>query len=329
MLSLLALTLHAQAAPVFFDTGLVLRAPSSGSFTGGINAPTVDFDRFTGQYVMYFESPQSSIPTTCVNAYAIGRATSSNGIVWTVTATPVLQADSISGSNRECGVSQPSVVFDGTTWHLFFSQSRAAASSTATSNESGGIGYATSTDGVNFTVVSDPMIPPSTDRRYPVGLASAVINNGDFYVLYDQYPDVHLATAPTDLSTGWSLEGVVMDHSAFSWSTTWLFGPSLLCTPGTAFEAFVGGDATSRSVGWASSPNAWDWTWGASPLTAGTVPWNSLNHWDMLRNRDGSMYFMWYSMTDSATGKKAVGFASTRPRRGRILGHYCAPFSPT
>lgn len=330
MTSLLALALStapaAQAAPIFFDTGLVLRAPSTGSFTGGINAPTVEFDRLNNRFVMYFESPQSTYPSTCSGSYAIGRATSTNGVVWSVDSTPVIAYDGISGSNRECGASQPAVIYQNGTWHLFFSQARAASYTGAPSNESGGIGYATSTDGVNFTIVSDPAIPASTNRATPIGLASATIVDGFFYVLYDQYPDVHVATRPTDLSTDWSLDGMVIDKDDQSWSSTWLFGPSMLCTASYTMEAFIGGDATSRSVGMATSPNGYDWTWTASPLSTGNVPWTSLNHWDMLRSRDGLTYWMWYSMTDSSTGKKAVGFASTRPRRTvRPMTRACNP----
>lgn len=316
----------ALAAPTMVNTGLVLTAPASGPFAGGINAPTVEYDRVNRRFVMYFESIQSTWPATCVNTYVIGRATSRDGVTWTLDASPVLTGDDAdSTSNRHCGVNQPAVAFDGTTWHLMFSQARAASYSTAPSNESGGIAYATSTDGVNFTIVSDPAIEPSTNRATPVGLPTVAIDADTLYVVYDQYPDLHLATAPVDLSTGWSMEGMIVDNAAQSWSSTWLFGPSLQCHPVLGMTMFVGGDSSSgRSVGLASSPNAWDWTWDAeTPIGSGDVPWSSLNHWDMLRSGDGASYAMWYSMTDSATGLKAVGHASTRPRRTRYVSRWC------
>jgi len=325
MLTPLVLVSLAHAGVTLLDRGLVLTAPSSGSFTGGVNAPTVEYDRINRTYVMYFESAQASWPSTCANSYAIGRATSTNGVNWSVDISPVLQGDAVSGSNRECGVSQPAVVFDGTTWHLFYSQSRARQSSSSTSNENGGIGYATSTDGVNFTVVSDPAIPASSSRSTPVGLPSATISGSTIYLAYDQYPDVYLATAPVDLSTGWSLDGMILDNAAQSWSGTWVFGPSILCVPGGTFELYVGGDDTSavRSVAFATSPNGYDWTFDSS-LVSGSAPLSTLNHFDALRSRlTSGSYGFWYSKTDSATGLKAVGFAATSARGIRLGSRYC------
>lgn len=326
MLSLLLLATSANAAPTFFDAGLVLRAPATGDFAGGVNAPTVEYDRFNRQFVMYFESLQTTYPSDCVNSYVIGRATSTNGFTWVIDSVPVLEGDEADSTAIDhCGVNQPAIVFDGTTWHLFYSQAAAKQTSTSTSNEPGGIGYATSTDGENFTIVDDQVIPPSTDRTQPVGLPSVSIKGGEFYLVYDQYPDIHLYTAPVDLSTGWVDEGLVIDNADASFSSTWVFGPSLVCHPVQDWTIFVSGDSSSgRSFAEATSPDAMNWTYDAdTPVSTGSVPYSSLNHFDVLRNGAGTAWAIWYSMTDSSTGLKAIGHGATRPRSFRYLSKGC------
>ena len=329
MFALLLTSSLAHAALTLYDDGTILTAASAGgSFTGGVNAPTVEWDGPHRKFVMYFESPQSSgsIPSDCATGYVIGRATSNDGINFTVDASPVLGLDATAGSNRHCGVSQPAVVFDGTTWHLFFSQSKEKISTAAAANQNTGIGYATSTDGVNFTVLDDPAVPASTDLAAPVGLASAVISGGIIYVLYDQFPDIYLPESPVDRSTPWAMNGMVLDNAAQTWSTTWLFGPSLACSRAGNIELFIGGDDTSgtRSVAYATSPNAYDWTFSAhSPLSGGTLSFSGLNHWDMLHTPDRRSFVFYYSKTDSTTGLKAIGLARTRPANMKVSSRYC------
>lgn len=329
MFAVLLTSSLAHAALTLYDDGNVLTAAAAGGyFTGGVNAPTVEWDGVNRKFVMYFESPQAtaSIPSDCATGYVIGRATSIDGLSWTVDATPILGLDATVGSNRHCGASQPAVVFDGTTWHMVFSQSKEKISTAAAANQNTGVAYATSADGVNFTIVDDPAIPPSTDLAAPIGLASMTISDDIIYVLYDQYPDIYLAEMPKDHSTAWALNGMVLDNAGQSWSSTWLFGPALACSRGGNMELFIGGDdsAGTRSIAYGTSPNGYDWTWAAStPLSGGTLSFSSLNHWDMLHTGNKRSFLFYYSKTDAATGLKAIGLARTRPTNMKVASKYC------
>ncbi len=315
----LVIALGHAAEPVFNDRGIVLAAPNIGPYAGGISAPTVVFD---GKgYVMYFETPRAATTPDCADGFAIGRATSNNGRNWVLDAAEILGPAIDPDAMDRCGVSQPAVVFDGKVFHLFYSQSRTKRTSTATANRNGGIGYATSENGVDFSRVDDAVVPPASTA---VGLASALILDGQFYLYYSQYPDLYVASGPIDLSTEWSLDGLVMDHDDQDWSATWLLSAAALCRQGGEVEIFVGGNSGAvRSIGRATSPDAYEFEFASDdPLTSPTLDIKNLKHWDVIAGKAVGQYMMWYAK-DDLTGRKVIGMAST-DRFGRPLSRVCS-----
>lgn len=316
----------AIAAPAFFDQGFVLKAPESGAFAGGVNAPTVDIENATNTYVMYFESSVSAVSADCVSSYVIGRATSRDGLAWTLDDAPVLGPDSTSDASR-CSVSQPAIVFDGTTWHLFYSTAREKPSSGAAYNLPTGIAYATSTDGQNFTVQAAPLIP-TTDLSETVGLSSATIVNGQIYVVYFYNNDFRLATAPLSDPSVWATStDAVVDHLALEWAANDVISPALFCEDDMDAPlslVFAGDSAGERSLAFATSTDGNAWTMDEqTPLTGGDLTYSELNHWDVIEA--GPDYLMWYGKTDAATGLKAIGLAATAspwsPAQPRLCPH--------
>ena len=109
--------------------------------------------------------------------WGIGRATSSDGVTWSVDASPTL--DPSQGSFWECAAVQPSVVYEGPgEWHLFFKAFQEAGKTCDddTGNADGitdpewgcstvtGVGYASSTNGVDWTVQGTvPVVTPDKD----------------------------------------------------------------------------------------------------------------------------------------------------------------------
>jgi len=302
----------ASAAPAFVDQGFVLRSPPEGAFTAGMGAPTVDYDVTTGTYAMYFEAPNPETPAECVTSYNIGRATSADGVNWTVDPEPVLAADvTVSGSPFHCVVSQPAVVHDGATWHLFFSMAGEPAAE-GEANQGNGIGYATSTNGTDFTVQAAPLIRA---EGVSMGLGSAAIVDGILYYIYVWKPDFRLAWRPVDGSADWTIaDASVINHDDVgAWASQWVLGPSLLCEEDqpTPFSLVYAGDDNSnvRSLAFAQSADAQTWVQDAgNPLADGDLDYGGLNHWDVLEAEAG--YLMWYSKTDEKTGLKAIGHAS-------------------
>lgn len=297
----------ASAAP-YVDQGFVL--DSSGPFTAGLSAPTVEWDGH--QFVMYFEAPyaDADIPSGCKSAYRIGRATSADGTTWTADRAAVLSPEpEIVDSPRACAVNQPAVVFDGTTWHLFFTQS-GMPESQATS--AGGIAYATSTNGTDFTIVGDPVIPASTNG---IGLASAVIDGDTLYLVYSRTPDIYAATM--DLGSGaWSIgvDPVLTAAAVGERAGSRVIAPSLRCADGeeVALTMVFGADdsAEDRVLTYATSSNGVDWAISSADLDLGSLDPNELGHWDLLAAGAGNNA-MWYSADDPGSGLKAIGLAAT------------------
>ncbi len=319
---MLALLTLALAAPAYDDHGLVLVPPETGPFLGGINAPSVEWDGAAEQFVMYFESAASTleVPEDCYSYYRIGRATSPDGQSWTIDESFSFEPDHASdaGSYR-CAATQPAVLFDGATWHLFFTGG--TTDEGRGRNEPSGILHATSADGLDWSVAAAPVVPPEANG---IGLASATLVNGTIYVVYSQYPHLMLATAPASSDTWTLATDPVIDNAALGdWAGTWAFGPSIGCTEEGAFTMTFGGDSTSavRTIAAATSADAAAWT-VEPPVTIGSLDSAVINHWDVLAiGGEGSA--LWYSRTDETTGLKAIGLGTSGDPSGHRRGRSC------
>lgn len=325
MLALLALAL---AAPAYDDHGLVLVPPETGPFLGGINAPSVEWDGGSEQYVMYFESQASTVevPEDCYSYYRIGRATSPDGAAWTIDEAFSFDPDHADAEGTyRCAATQPAVLYDGATWHLFFTGG--TTDEGRGRNEPSGILHATSADGIDWAVAPEPVVPPEANG---IGLASATLVNGTLHVVYSQYPHLMLATALASSDT-WTLgvDPVVDNATLGEWAATWAFGPSLGCADDGSFSMTFGGDSAGavRTLAAATSPDALTWS-VEQPVTVGALDSTTLNHWDVLAH-DGGASTMWYSRTDEATGLKAVGLATSGDTSGHRRGRSCPdPWPP-
>lgn len=320
----LFLVYAAAAAPTgFYDLGLVLTG--AGAFTNGVGAPTVEWRGDTEEYVLYFESATDAeeVPEGCANSFQIGRATSPDGVTWTFDEAPVFTASAIAGTARECSVAQPAVLFDGSQWNLFYSASK-LPNEGAPTNAPSGIGWATSPDGVAWTVQEEVLVP-FVDTS--IGLSSAVALNGVVYLEVAELPDIFQLSRAVGTST-WSAPVRVIDHLAVGeWSSHWVHGPSLVCDEAAAspLAMLFGGDTEGtfeRSLGWAESADGVTWVVPAGgPLAGGNLDYSQLNHWDVLRS--GAGYAVWYSRTDEESGKKAVGVAVSDAQLGAPAPRAC------
>jgi MYXO-CTERM domain-containing protein len=337
---LLLLAASSLAAPLFTDLGFVVTAPESGTFARGVNAPTVAWDG--AQYVMYFESLSAveDTPADCANSYAIGRATSPDGLAWTIDEAPVLAPDQEDVvSVYSCSVAQPAVVFADGVFHLLFTMGDEKQDSGSTINRAAGIGYATSTDGVSFTVVTAPTPigdaedgTPTGDWHAPdggsvstnVGMPSMTLINDTLFVTYVGGTSMYAAKYDTAINQ-WSLWDTAVSSPwlGTEWAAYGVFSPALYCTDDT-LGLLVGGyeDATygPRGVGLASSTDLVTWEVGAA-LGAVAAPFESLNHVEVMPAGGDSLVF--YGMTDPATGKKGVGLAATSTAWGTPDARAC------
>ncbi len=313
----------AVAAPAFTDLGFIVTAPAEGPFAGGVNAPTVAWDGT--RYVMFFESPGLSVPSDCATVYSIGRATSTDGLTWTVDAEPVVAPDRENAASVfSCSVAQPAVVHDGSTFHLFFGMGDQKQDASAASNMAAGIGYATSTDGATFTVQEAPSglgdfddetewhAPDGGAQTLTLGMPSATLVNDTIRLVYMNATKLY--AAKYDLTEGeWSLWDPEITGAFIgeSWATYGIFSPAIYCDDeADKLGMLVGGypEATyvTRAAGLATSDDLVEWDVGEA--FADSI-FTGLNHLEVLPAGDDLLVF--YSMTDPSTGLKGIGLATT------------------
>lgn len=152
-----------------------------------IEAPSVVFDAAAPadrRYMMFYAGTKSAT-TAAFRAYSIGLAISADGI----TFTRILSGDSPKGeaglvltgadaypAATSARLSDPDVVLVGSTFHMWFS-SQGCNGSTCTGT---GIGHATSTDGLHWTIDAAPvpsLLRMSSDPNSGGGQPSAVYDD--------------------------------------------------------------------------------------------------------------------------------------------------------
>lgn len=144
--------------------------PTSGWGSGGVTSPFVT--KIGSEYKMWFSSADNG-------NFAIGLATSADGINWTAySSNPIIVANqSWEGSN----VDGPTVLYDGAKYEMFY-------------HSDTNIGYATSTDGINWTKPADknPILTPSQpfDISRVHAPSALKLSNNTVALYYDGQGDI-------------------------------------------------------------------------------------------------------------------------------------------
>ncbi|MFQ6615154.1 MAG: carboxypeptidase regulatory-like domain-containing protein [Fidelibacterota bacterium] len=217
---------------------------STGSWDGfGVGSPSVIVDGST--YHMWYDANDGTTPR-------IGHATSSDGVAWTEDAgNPVLDLGT-SGSWEDEAVNQPSVFFDGATYHMWYS---------GEDGSTGRIGYATSSDGVTWTkYAANPVLDVGTPG---------------------------------------------------AWDSLWVAAP-IVVFDGSSYHMWYVGFGGNNGIGYATSDDGIIWTrYAGNPVlergTSGDFDDGFL--WSPEVVFDGTTYHMWYTGIDG--GHWAVGYASS------------------
>jgi predicted GH43/DUF377 family glycosyl hydrolase len=169
----------------------VLQPGSPGSFDyPNIHDPFVMRDG--NGYRMYYTGFTGS-------RYAIGIATSPDGIRWTKYAgNPVLTAQP--NPWEFAGPAEPKVIFDGTQYKMFYTGVDASGTY--------GIGLATSSDGFAWERYSSnpvlPKGPPGSWDQYAVGTIATFFANGKYYLYYGGGPYTPIGYAISTNGVDWT-----------------------------------------------------------------------------------------------------------------------------
>lgn len=225
--------------------------------------------------------------------YAIGHATSSDGLAWTrAGASPVLSAGA-AGAWDAGGVRYPVVHHDGTTWRLWY-QGIGGSGSLA-------IGLATSTDGLTWT--RSGSAPVITDGSLISGYApGAVVKTPSKWALFYS-ADGGVGRATSIDGTAWTDEGEVIPVSGFIRNgrpsvildgATWRIWYTRV--EGVGSGVVNGAAVFPITVGYGDSPDGTTWSFYGNPVLAP----GSAGAWDRpgvgvpTVMKDGSTFRMWY-----------------------------------
>ncbi|MEW6701143.1 MAG: hypothetical protein AB1298_00345 [Bacteroidota bacterium] len=182
----------------------------------------------------------------------IGYATSPDGINWTkYSGNPVI---STSLPWESSSVGHPTVIFNGTNYELWYS---------ASDGTNHRIGYATSTDGKNWTKYSgNPVLNIGTNGLWDDThlVAPYVVFDGKTYKMWYSGHDgtnYRLGYATSTDGKNWtkySGNPVLNLGTAGSWDAQGVYSPTILFT-GVSYKLwFTGFSGTSERIGYATSP---------------------------------------------------------------------------
>lgn len=241
-----------QGPPPLIDEGLVLTRGAPGSLHEyNLGSPTLAHDPDAAEYVMYFEYRGAwGTPARCASGagteWGIGRATSPDGLDWTVDPDAALHPSA--GSFWECAAVHPHVLRDEDgTWHLWFKgwQEAGKTCDDDEGNADGspdpewgcetvtGIGYASSPDGVTWTAHPTPVVTFEADPTpEDFGWPRVVQVSGTWLMLFN-YGDngFTLATAPAPEGpwTWEGMQGTALTPGSEPWTEGELIVADLTC----------------------------------------------------------------------------------------------------
>ena len=231
----------------------------------------------------------------------IGYATSVDGVNWSRQPAPVMESGSIGEWNADA-IMPGSVIKEGSIFKMWFSGA-VGSIAIANANTKTAIGYATSPDGIAWTLFDDPAT----------------------------------TTAPFQFSDP------VLDHGSpgEDWDANEMFTPSVLKTD-SGYEMWYSGwrsGGDGQHLGHATSPDGINWTKHAqNPIFREPGTWNG-GHVFPSVILDGEQYRMWYQGW-TGPGTAAIGYATAPlitsvdenrriPNRFGLHQNYPNPFNPT
>ena len=232
---------------------------------------------------------------------------------------PVLSGGS-PGEWDSSGVIATGTIFDGTTYHIWYS----------TLDSLEGIGYATSSDGVNWTKhAANPVLEPGPEGAWDdisPGGPSVILVNSTYHMWYSVFDGINAligyATSPDGFT--WSKDAsnpVIEPGPDGAWDDEGVLSSGVIYEDGIYHMWYDGWDGANTRIGLATSSDGFNWTKSAGNPVMDVGPAES---WDDASIGfpsvvfDGTTYQMWYTGNDSmevgtpfGAGIAGIGYATS------------------
>jgi predicted GH43/DUF377 family glycosyl hydrolase len=309
---------------------------ASGAWNRHVFCPHVLYNPDSTRYEMWFCA--TSEPFTD-RPFRIGFATSPDGITWTMYPDPVLEP--AEGTWDEYTVEDPMVIRQEDGQYKMWYASWGPESP-------GMIGYATSSDGINWTkdMLNNPVMVPGPDSWQVNGFSSPYVLSfeGGYKMWYTGWSanwdstNIGYATSPDGIS--WTPDNirnpVLMTGGDGRWDDSNLKFPNVLLIDNMYHMWYTGwsADWSSSNIGYATSPDGLTWTPDTlnNPiLTPSSGKWDGLFVEQSAVILDTVMYEgdslrMWYSGSRSPTLFYPVKIGHAIPLVNGIKGNYISFF---
>jgi predicted GH43/DUF377 family glycosyl hydrolase len=278
----------------FFNQNPIL----SPSGTDGVLCWASSVIKVGNEYKMFYRTGNGP---NIDGSHALALATSPDGRAWTKRGIVLRGEPNNPTSIRSMGVLFCSVLYENNEYKMWFT-----AASSSVGND--GIGYATSPDGINWTVRPSLVIAPSSTYRRI--FAPSVIKRGNEYFMYysaDPSSNWELTSSRIVLSRSsdgitWSAPTTVLQSRGLSWENGLYYGNVVLHN-GRYEMLYCTSGSQTPSVGRATSTDGLTWAFASTtPELTGS---NSTN-WQInvlgtggLLSEDGILKFWFLGFTNN------------------------------
>jgi predicted GH43/DUF377 family glycosyl hydrolase len=313
----------------------VLSGGTSGTWNYHLMWLSVLYNSDSARYEMWFTA--SSGQSSDWRPMRIGFATSADGINWEMYPDPVLEPDA--GSWDGYSVEEPTVIREvGGQYKMWYF-------SWGGGNSPGMIGYATSSDGINWTkdTLNNPVMIPGSAGWQANGFTSPHVLpfEGGYKMWFAgwsaNWQDSNIGYATSQDGITWipdTLNNPVLTKGKSGrWDDGHVGDPVVLLIDSTYHMWYAGkrpAEGIPWQTGWATSADGIHWTKYNDPGTASSSLIDSdpvlrredaINHWDEMRTVPGAVIYdeiadklhMWYNGHTAASSWK--------------IGHATAPVS--
>ncbi|MCW8803295.1 MAG: T9SS type A sorting domain-containing protein [Ignavibacteriaceae bacterium] len=325
-----------------YEGNPVIPSGPSGSWYSGVITPCVLYNTDSLRYEMWFAG---SVTTTGLRPHRIGFAYSNDGISWVIHPDPVLTPRPSNWDNYS--VYAPWVVRENGLFKMWYTHEAPGYTNYK-------LGYATSSDGINWTRFDYPVMEAGTAEweAQGVGHCSVLPVTGGYKMWYSG-----LAGSTDTISIGYavSTDGITWQRdtvnnpilspgSAGQWDDFNIFAPRVIILDnvyymyyGAARESFG-----QYRVGLATSTDGLDW----DKYSNNPVLKPSQSGWDNGEVETGCVVqmgdtlYMWYDGSNSGTYHWQIGLATsslvssveqetTLPTEYILSQNYPNPFNPS